>query len=165
MKSLIHAGFSLFLLLMIINLHHYEYIREAVELEKNIRDDQRQTYWNYQCNTKKSAIEASLIREEISRLKIVISNMKYECYKKEQEVKSKLANLKVIENKIEGIRVEYNRVESYNKDIRDQMRDINERLAQGYEEECYWYDSFFECGCRKRVGFSWDRWRSLQLFE
>lgn len=134
-------GFSLFLLLTIGYLHTY--ITEVVTVTEAIRDLRTQNR-AYEESTKKSADEVKVLRKEISRLKTEITNLESELNMKEQAVQLQKTESSDLKNTVEGLVEEYYRLLAHNKDLRDQLQDINKRLSPS--------------SGRKSVLFSWGQW-------
>lgn len=134
-------GFSLFLLLIIDSLH--QYIRAVNVLTETLRAARRQNK-AYENSKKKSADEAKLVKEKISRLKTEIKKLESECDRTEKEVESRKANSDALKSRLEGFLVDYDGLLADNKDLKDQLRDMNERLSHS--------------GGKKFGFFSWDQW-------
>lgn len=134
-------GFSLFLLLIIDGLH--QYIREVNILKKTLRAARKQNQV-YEESKKKSANEAKSVKEKISRLRTEIKKLELECDKKKKEVESRKANSDALKSRLEGFLVEYDGLLADNKDLKDQLHDMNERLSHS--------------GGKRSVFFSWGQW-------
>lgn len=98
----------------------------------------------YEGINKKSADEAKFIRNEICKLKKKITKMESECNIKEKQVKSKKAHSNDVKISLEGFIEEYDRLLADNKDLRNQLQDINEKLSTS--------------SGKKTAFFSWEQW-------
>ncbi|XP_024979891.1 uncharacterized protein LOC112516880 isoform X2 [Cynara cardunculus var. scolymus] len=134
-------GFSLFLLLIIDGLH--QYTKEVNILTKTLSAAQKQNQ-AYEEGKKKSANEAKSVKEKISRLRTEIKKLELECDRKENEVESRKANSDALKSRLEGLLVEYDGLLADNKDLKDQLHDMNERWSHS--------------GGKKSGFFSWDQW-------
>ncbi|KAK9078175.1 hypothetical protein SSX86_002232 [Deinandra increscens subsp. villosa] len=135
------VGFMLILLVVINHLH--QYIKEFVMVTETIRAANKQYRANEDC-MKKIADEAKIVREEISRLKLEIRNLESECSIKEQAVQLQRTDSDALKNTLEGLLGEYDRLLTYNKDLKEQLQGVNERLSPS--------------DGKKSAFFSWDRW-------
>ncbi|KAF5787279.1 putative B-cell receptor-associated protein 29/31 [Helianthus annuus] len=134
-------GFSLFLLVTVNSLHRY--IKEVVMVTEIIRATKKQNRAYENC-MKKRAEEAETIRKDISRLKTDIINLESECSMKEQAVQLLRAESSTLKDRLEGCLVEYDRLLTYNKDLREQLQGVNGRSSHS--------DGIIS------AFFSWDRW-------
>ncbi|KAL7601513.1 hypothetical protein Lser_V15G24981 [Lactuca serriola] len=134
-------GVSLFLLVMIESLH--QFIKPVVILTETITASRKQ---NQACEdtNKKNAHLAKSIKDEISRLKTGITKLELECDKREKDVQSRKANSSTLKSQLVGLHVEYDHLLTENKDLKDQLHDINERLSHSTS--------------KKMSFFSWDQW-------
>ncbi|KAI7729258.1 hypothetical protein M8C21_002197, partial [Ambrosia artemisiifolia] len=119
-------GFSLFLLVTVNSLH--QYIKEVIMVKETIRAAKKQNQAYEDC-MKKSAEEAEIIRKDISRLKTEIANLESECSLKEQAAQLLRADSSILKNKLEGCLEKYDRLLTYNKDLKEQLQGVNERSS------------------------------------
>ena len=124
--SLLNAGFSLFLALMIDRLHHY--IRELRILRKTMEAAKKQNRTAEETKNK-GADEVKILNEEMSKLKTQIQNLESEHATKEKEIKSAEANSVALKNQSEGFLLEYDRLLAENQNLRDQLRSIDENVS------------------------------------
>ncbi|KAL4588974.1 hypothetical protein LXL04_001875 [Taraxacum kok-saghyz] len=136
-------GISLFLLLIMDSLH--QHIKQVVMLKQTIMAINKQNQAFEDINIKNSHLAKS-IKQDLSKLTTAMKKLESECDKKERDVQSRKANSSALKSQLEGLHVDYDYLLTENKDLKDQLRDINQKLSHS------------NSNTKNTSFFSWDQW-------
>ncbi|CAN6360632.1 unnamed protein product [Urochloa humidicola] len=119
-------GYSLFLGLIIDQLHHY--IRELRIMKKNMEAVTKQSRTLEEAKAG-GAEEIQGYQKEISSLKEQVEMLKNQSQKKTEELKTAEANSVALQKQSEGLLMEYDRLIAENGDLRNQLQSIDLRMS------------------------------------
>lgn len=120
-----HAGFLLFLSLMIDRLHHY--IRELRLLRKTMEAAKKQ---NRGHEDGKNAEELKTLEQDIVTLRANIKKLESECETKTGEAKGAEAKVEALRKQSEGLLMEYDHLLEENQNLRNQLESIDQNLSR-----------------------------------
>ena len=127
LHNVLHAGFMLFLSLMIDRLHYY--IRELRLLRKTMEAAKKQNR-NFEDGKNGSPEELKAMGEEIATLRAKIKKLESECETKAKEAKTAEAEAEALRKQSEGVLLEYDRLLEDNQNLRNQLESIDQSLTQ-----------------------------------
>lgn len=122
----LHAGFTLFLALMIDRLHHY--IRELRLRRKSMEAIKKQNRGFEDGKTGGSA-EIKAMEEEMAALGAKLKQLESEIETKTKEAKAAETNAVALRKQSEGFLLEYDRLLEENQNLRNQLQSLDRRLS------------------------------------
>lgn len=120
-----HAGFLLFLSLMIDRLHHY--IRELRILRKTMEAAKKQNR-GHENGKNGNAAELKASEQDIAQLKATIKKLESECKTKTEEAEAAEGKAEALKKQSEGFLMEYDHLLAENQNLRNQLESIDHSL-------------------------------------
>ncbi|XAR65668.1 hypothetical protein NMG60_11009852 [Bertholletia excelsa] len=120
-------GFSLFLAFMIDRLHHY--IRELRMRRKSMEAAKKQNQ-GFEDGKNAGAKEIKALEEEMTALKVKISQLESELEVKTKEASSAEANAIALKKQSEDFLMEYDRLLEDNQNLQSQLQSLDRRLSR-----------------------------------
>ena len=122
----LHAGFILFLALMIDRLHHY--IRELRLRRKGMEAIKKQNR-GFEDGKTSSSAEIKSIEEEKAVLGVKLKQLESEIETKTKEAKAAETNAEALRKQSVGFLLEYDRLLEENQNLRNQLQSLDRRLS------------------------------------